>query len=72
MLTFGNVLPNGATVIQVARRPDGATYVLARWREEYVTWRVNPNLSTAHGEYFSHNAQGLMEAAASLVRRTSN
>lgn len=71
MLTFGNKLPNGAIVIQAARRErDGAIYVMAYYRGEYVTWRYCPDTrDTSHGEYHEGTASGLVNASVSLSMR---
>lgn len=71
MLTFGSKLPNGAIVIQSARREsDGAIYVLAYYRDEYVTWRYNPDTGdTSHGLYHEGAASGLINASVDLSVR---
>ena len=51
------VLPNGATVIEIAqRRPSGEWYVFAMWLKgggaEYVSWWLDPKtLATETGYY---------------------
>ena len=57
------VLPNGATVIEVAqKRPTGEWYVFAMWLKgggEFISWWLDPKtLATEHGVYRSGLEEG--------------
>ena len=51
-ITSGDTLPNGATVVAINRV---SRVVLAKFRNEYVSWRIGDNADTYWGRYYSED-----------------
>lgn len=65
---FGTKLSNGATlIVRETRKRDGATFVLARWGDEFVTWQEDCGGGYCNGHYFPPYAYGDNEVTALLA-----
>jgi hypothetical protein len=65
----GGYLPNGALIIVCDN-----DYVLAHWKREFVTWKIDDDMNTYDGHYFSYNDElnnlsELRSAVEDLVNR---
>tara|TARA_B100000513_G_C11834486_1_gene163699 strand:+ start:447 stop:686 length:240 start_codon:yes stop_codon:yes gene_type:complete len=75
MIDKGQILPNGATVIDIDSKitPYGREYyVLADRGHEYVTWAVDPNrpASTCWGHYYDKDLETAQKGLWSRCNRS--